>query len=559
MRLHICAGYLTITAGLVHGVLHAYNWVIVKNLTRDDIFPARQCFKKAYDEVCYNKFVNLIGVINGLCFLVTGIAAMWWVRRNHYRVFYWIHVTVACILLFTLAMHYNQMIFWMSPSILYYCGHSIPVAIESLYKWWCGGVRVSKVVFIPNSRGCVEITIPRCDYSNSMWNNAEIENAVGKYVKLSVPRIHRKSHPFSIFYNPNYPDHIKILFKPIGKFSTSLPKQLGELANSPEDSISRVFPKVLVNGIFVSGYQWEQVMRHDNVVIVAGGVGLNPYISLLAHLSKLRYDSSVSSEETDADDATTTTTKTKHVELHWACRDVGLIDHITETYLKLCDNEIGSSDWNFCSMSIHIYHTGASASTVDDIVGNAYCPEPKEEGTYERPVSLYEGRKMNVQDNILSAVTFSAIAFGGYGFTRYCFFNIQEKGVVHTRAICVFGILLGSIVLSLGALVAVKVYRVYFLKVDKENSSLRDRIESTIPEELDNITSIMSHTQGRPDLSTIIKDAFGRCEDDDKDNDIVIFTCGPSTMMDAVTNAARKEKQRCGCVQARVYREVFEM
>jgi hypothetical protein len=29
--------------------------------------------------------------------------------------------------------------------------------------------------------------------------------------------------------------------------------------------------------------------------------------------------------------------------------------------------------------------------------------------------------------------------------------------------------------------------------------------------------------------------------------------------MDAVTNAARKEKQRCGCVQARVYREVFEM
>ena len=281
VKMHIYAGYIALVGGILHGLYYIWIWIEVDGYTSlDDVFPllytvssgsssnigdgssnsnrnmhqghdhdasheasSSTCYVKDYNKQCHIKFVNLTGIINGISFILLSITSLWYIRRHYYLLFYVAHIVLSTMLLFTLVLHYNKMIWYIGPSILCYIGCNVPVYIEGLYKslgvGGGGGVCVSKVCCIPESRGCVELTIVRNndDSGSSGGGDDSDDDFIGKYVRLTVPEISSKSHPFTAFCDPNHHQqqrHLKILFRPIGKFTTQLSKRLELLVTSPE-------------------------------------------------------------------------------------------------------------------------------------------------------------------------------------------------------------------------------------------------------------------------------------------------------------------------------------
>ena len=75
----------------------------------------------------------------------------------------------------------------------------------------------------------------------------------------------------------------------------------------------------------------------------------------------------------------------------------------------------------------------------------------------------------------------------------------------------------------------------------------------------------ISHSQGRPNLETIIKSAFESVRDEE--TDIAVFMCGPSQLTAAVSRAINYEEESGRCFASTssheprvyVYQEMFEL
>eukprot|EP00985_Skeletonema_marinoi_P018619 scaffold10420_cov103-Skeletonema_marinoi.AAC.1 len=453
VRIHIYAGTCAIVAGVAHGLYYTWIWIVMDEYTYRDIFPGAECFQKGYDKHCHTKFVNLLGIFNGVGFVIIGCTALWWVRRHYFNVFYYVHIVLAIALLFGLVMHYNKMIWFIAPSLLSYVASNVPVAFESLYKWSKGGVGISKVVCIPDSRGCVELTISitRNDYSGEEARGGceqqQRQRAIGKYVRLTVPEISPKSHPFTAFCDPRHPQDVKILFRPIGAFTTQLSKRLQSLVTSPEltpseltvSNDTRQCPKMLVNGVSTSSDLLGQAMKHDIIVIVAGGVGIVPYISLLAALQDIDVEQQLNGGEQHH------IQKTRHIHVHWVARDEGLIRYIVENYFSL--HRQGANDSN-SAIKISVHHTNEQTSSMSSSSNSdesdtltEFVAPPETARSLASPTSLYEESKRSLLHNVIPASVFASIVFGGLWIVNYCYENIQDKHVIETRPVSVIGII----------------------------------------------------------------------------------------------------------------------
>jgi len=461
VRLHICAGCIVLFGGMVHGLYYTYIWIMIKEYSYRDVFPMEECWsglwEREYDKECHSKLVNLLGIVSGISLLVLGTSSLYWVRRRYYRLFYSLHIVISIILLFGLVMHYNKMIWYMSPSLLYYLGQNVPICVESVFKWWrsrrradngggVGGIRVEKVVCIPDSGGCVELSFSlnnSQEMEESIEEEAATEDAkggaatdqqlnnefqsfydtIGKYIQLHIPKLSTQSHPFTIFTHPNHPSKTNILFRPCGSFTTTLSKQLKALILLPEPTPSELIenhhlfqtnsthqcaPKMMLNGIRNgTSDMFEKALGHDKVVIVAGGVGIVSYLSLI-HALRLQavmmmmmsaledgtnndndgvaYDESMTSHEAynnseeDLEEngtntipngrtataaaaaATASPHTTKRIDIHWMSRDEGLIQHVVQNYLvPFCSHHEGNT--NPISIRIMVHHTSPPSSS----------------------------------------------------------------------------------------------------------------------------------------------------------------------------------------------------
>ena len=619
VRMHIYAGTCAIAAGMAHGLYYTWIWIAVDGYSYHDVFPGSECFQKDYDKGCHSKFVNLLGIINGVGFVILGCTALWWVRRHYYNIFYYVHIVLAIILLFGLVMHYNKMIWFIAPSLLSYMASNVPLAFESLYKWSKGGVGITKVVCIPDSRGCVELTIAtaRNECSNGgLEQQQQQQRAIGKYIRLTVPEISSKSHPFTAFCDPLHPQDMKILFRPIGAFTMQLSKRLETLVTSPEltpseltvSNDTRQCPKMLVNGVSTSSDLLEQALKHDNIVVVAGGVGIVPYISLLSELHNINLEQFKNGGEQSH------IQKTRRIQVHWISRDEGLIKYIVENYFSLYCQDGGDSN---LTITINVHHTTneqrSSIASSDDYDESDTLTEfvvPLETArSLSSPTSLYEGSKRSLLQNIVPTLVFASIVSGGLWIVTYCYDNIQEKHVIETRPVSVIGIIVWSIVISIGSLALVKVTEtltrvVAYSKLesneceDEENgiecgvvssrdatghfsiddtSTEDDEINEYETQQLESTSgkkkgghhgledAVISHLQGRPDFEPIIKTTFESARDEE--TDIAVFMCGPSQLTAAVSRAVNFEEESGRCFastlsrepRAYVYQEMFEL
>lgn len=552
VRLHIWAGCIAIFGGLVHGLYYVWIWIFLKEETLEKIFPllSGDCWVRGYGSSCHTRFVNLSGILCGISFILLGLTSIWWVRRNFYRLFYFAHATFSIILLLGLTMHYNKMILYLAPSLLYYMASNVPVCLEAMKKWYHGGNAISKVIHIPASGGCVEVSLQIPTLHDA---------PTGKYVRLSVPEISFKSHPFTVFSHPDHPGDGKVIFRTFGAFTSQLSHKLANRCDRPE----RQFPKVLVNGLHAGTNQLEQALQHDNIIIVAGGVGIVAYISLLASLLS-QLHSTTSRGDVELGDARTKRSdlkKHKFVDVHWACRDEGLIKHILNAYMTPLQRR-AESDISPLEITFTVHHTSRDQMQEEQLC-NASLSESIFVESVAPPVPpAFRGHK-KLLHNLVPTFTFAAIAWGGLWIINYCYDNVQSKHVMETRPVAVGALILWSLAASMVSIFAVSMSstvrsKFLYTKVgttmmeiecpeivsgcsDEEFAAPsakvtlpKDSTKAVEETESVNETVCIHHSKGRPDFALIIQGALNERVNNGSSNDIGIFTCGPSSLVNSL-------------------------
>jgi Ferric reductase NAD binding domain len=138
------------------------------------------------------------------------------------------------------------------------------------------------------------------------------------------------------------------MFRPAGRFTQSLAERLSDKSHKKPVTF-------LVDGFYRGADRCEQAFQHDCVTLVAGGVAITPYLSLLPAL--LRQLAALSPAQA----------KTRTVVLHWAVREPGLSTFIAEQYLR----RILDGPARACpdvTVKVKVYVSGKAASSDGGVV-----------------------------------------------------------------------------------------------------------------------------------------------------------------------------------------------
>ena len=304
-----------------------------------------------HHEVCgYGYWRNFTGVVSCLALILLCITSLSKIRRWSYRLFYATHVVLGWTMLIFALLHWGPAGLYMMPSIIYYLACTMPVVIQSFANFFIdGGVKLSKTTFIRNSNKCVEMIFPKSHAAHLM------ETAYsGPYVRICVPELSLMWHPFTVASSFDDPSKLKLLFRVYGPFTNKLYNRL-EMCENAEDEKLRLPPTILIDGYYGSQDWASQAMKHDSVLMVAGGIGITPFLSMIATLH------AAISNCSQTFDKNKHKVTTKYVAFHWFCRDEGLIRHVLQHHLRFmikkdCDDVIDIS-LQGCVFDINIHYT----------------------------------------------------------------------------------------------------------------------------------------------------------------------------------------------------------
>ena len=513
-------------------------------------------------------------------------------------------------------VHYNKMILYLCPAMLYYVASSFP---NMMNQWKSyrrdSGVRILSITEIPccpstdgKAGTCIGLDLEATDECLRQYSP-------GQYVKICVPEISLMSYPFTI--NACGENRMRIIFRVTGPFTKAFSQRLLKSVETadlfPEEQPCA--PTFLVDGFYGSQHRINQVLDHDAAIIIAGGIGITPYLSLLMNWRTIINGSEESSFQT------------RDVQLHWICRDTSLIEYVTKNYFDpLLKGMPLEGALNFC---IVIHKTGCGASNSSPVTGSVNYIEgsTNTEKRYQnegsilgmvrtspvrsfgapmKPASFCAGTKESVMANLPYFLTFSCIAWFGLWFILYAYYNIQSNDEVWSRAISVV------VLLAIGVFASIIVdipqignfsdhanrirntwrrTRLYSLDTNSSPEAFesftsggvtcgrslpiiqpnasgvgneKDKIPSSSYDLNESVQSIppkacthVLQSAGRPSAHMLLKSL-------DVAKQPAVFICGPKSLTKDVRDAALRRdemrKQQClDCISPSFYEEQFEL
>lgn len=622
VRLHVVSGCVAMGGSAAHGLYYVWRW-IHKGRTVWEVLPPAECWAAGYGVDCYDRFVNLTGLLCATAMSALGAASLNAVRRRRYGLFYAVHAATSVALLLGLVMHYRKMIWYLAPGLLCYLGTAAPALAERLdRRHFKRGVRCEGVVLVPDSGGCVDIAV------GCPPPGLTARDAAGKYAHLTVPEVSPMGHPFTVVPSADG-RAVRFLFRPAGPFTRALSGRLGRLVRGEGGARGRRCPMMLVDGLRRTGRDMVgDALGHGRVLVVCGGVGVTPYLSLIRALREVeRGDASEDQggraaagggdpdddghvedgEGSDGGAVGVCPGTTTRVDVHWMCREAGLADHVVRNYL----DDDGGGDYAprarrpgpprvTIDITVHLTSPPGTGPADDPFDCDEEDAAPRSWPPPDRPAppspgrasprSPYELGRPTLSSNAVPALTSAAIGLGGLGVVSFCASRVQSKHVAETRLVAVVGLAALSAFVSFASLSAAKIaglllrpsgrYSAVGPGGDDGNVELAragagthagmgERDDDVVPSRGGGAparrAATANRSRGRPDVGAIVRDAIAADADGGGrgDSTVGIFVCGPRALGDAVAGAVRDADGRAPCPslpgRVAVYRESFEM
>lgn len=494
VRLHIWAGRIFIVAVLIHGSMHMMRWtVLAQEPLMGMLFPPALCWtldrtqytSKASQPVCidddtdctcYDIFRNLTGFLSGVAIVVILVTSLHPVRRQFYKLFYVSHIIAAPLAIIFLVLHWNRSIVFIAPSLIYYTASSFPVLVETYWTQQPStnnnnsmkGVKVASVELIPSTTTnsskkaggqYISLTVEATEVASQRFRP-------GYYIQLLAPEVSSISHPFTVNLVPGKSHQLRIIWKVSGEFTSKLSQRIQQALSGSTDDCADTFPKNTMTAntvvhnkmpiMHVHGYlgipnRVAEVLKHDVAIMIAGGIGITPYLTLIHHVHGI-----LSNATTGGAFAT------KRIVLLWLCRDASLVEYVRREYLEpLLQQARDQNDKNHAGFKIKfiIYHTGSENLTqcrtfTDNDEENvlatrknatksmAMYPTNSNDSNKEDVMSLgvpfspsrfSTGSSSSVRANILCFLAFSGIAWMGFTSTWWLYKYGQVKEEVASR------------------------------------------------------------------------------------------------------------------------------
>lgn len=579
LRIHIWFGHMAFVFMLIHGTMLLPVWFFYEPYPiYEQIIPDSKCWtwtwaNKNRNDIqpqCGHVHTNLSGVIAAVFFVLLWGSSLNWVRRTNYRFFYIMHVTFGTLALLGTILHMYWFVIYFIPSITYYLASTTPTLVQAVASRFRGGVKIRKVVLVQDSGGCVEVQIKAHETAHAVLDREPCQ-----FIKLCVPEISLIWHPFDVFKSYSVDgtpdDTVRFLFRPVGPFTKELAKRL-------TSDVER--PVTLIDGFYLGADKSELAMQHDCVTMVAGGVAISPYLTLIPALLNR-----IAKAEKSGDSV-----KTKSIVLHWVCREPGLCRYYVENYLSIIIKRARVLNLD-STLAIYVYLTGGEKAVADSSETTTAAELSKssieaptmdesndsrdyvitvDENSAGHPLELARmlPRRYSMAFwNIPFFVFFSGVTFFGFCYlfsktpeNARSYYDLSKMTWIVLYAVLMyigFGILSEACVLGLRKYwpqPAPGMFEVVATRGKTNEMSDSDNGDSFCVQDGSfpsaNVTLIYRH--GRPNSDQIFEDARAAAEPG-------IFMCGPVALTQMVKSEASKENSYLGLTRYCLYDEPYEM
>ena len=599
LSLHQTAGRFVVLASLFHGGGHVYRWTgIAGEGLGTMIFPPRPCWnaigKDDDDDVdfeptcrsedtdctCYDLFKNLAGIIAGVGLILIGVSSLAPVRRSMYWLFYRIHILAGPLVFVAVVVHWNRSILYLIGGMLYYWTMYVMTVAEdwlprSLSR--SEGVALLAAERITASPHDGAATASSSSSFVSLTFQADAVTVARyqptQYVKLKIPAISSLAHPFSINRVPQEPQKLRLVIRENGAFTKQLAQYCGKNSGTgscaPPASLSfPTPPAIFLDGFYGTDTRLSDVLQHDVVVMIAGGIGITTYLTLLKDTLQ------IAQAQPDR--------RVRKILLHWICREGHLIDYIRREYFDDLSNFVESIDSIHLGITVnntgprrecagHLDEENAEFDTNDD---NEDKVEPSASlGNPFRHSRYMIGTGSSCLENSPVFFAFLLMTVIGLSGTWYCYAALQSSEDLFSRFwVILFLSLIGAtlgIVLNLVFVSCCKrleMTEAQFTPIRSDDGVEMETILST------NNASISAGGIQREELRTFsFKEEFGRPSIHTILNPLeeskypAVFSCGPDRLMSEVRDKTlgrcriRLQRWVCGEPSISLYEEAFEM
>ena len=206
-------------------------------------------------------FQNFTGVVAGSAFLMLMLSAMEWIRRQHYQTFIRCHIVFALLGFYSLFFHFKYgKLDVMAPFML-------ALLVDYAIRGWLlfrSDATIARRTQIGDSLVVLEVTAPAVQARH---------HEAGQYCFVRLPHS-LQWHPITIASAPGA-EKMMFVVKGLGDWS-------GQMLGEAGEALLPAGAAVGLDGPY--GRLSVQLARHTSVVLIAGGVGVTPMLSVLAGL-----------------------------------------------------------------------------------------------------------------------------------------------------------------------------------------------------------------------------------------------------------------------------------
>lgn len=572
-------------------------WSLKSDRPRRDVLKSMTAFDLGNS--CLIRVINWTGTMTALALVLIVALSANWIRRRYYAFFLQSHIVLSWLFLVLLVVHLQNLVLYVLPPLLYYWACTSLTLVELIATWFSGGHKAQHCRFLEDANGCYELCM-ETDISRIHCSTV----ARPRFVRILCPSISLTSHPFTVIDDntletrtvedaqDNRTSSLRILIRPLGSFT----KELAHRLNKSQP------PILLLDGLY-GGEDWvSECLLRENVLLVAGGVGISPFLSVLPCL--------YTTVETGGTPALPVTV-TRRVVLHWSCREHGLIRHVISNYFEpltqckmkrqndqatfsvtldggnlslLPEMSLESASSPRCIFEIHIHNTSQGAASVDVIeaqrILNWTCPSEDDVRYFESTSSTHShpkpfsppilGADHCTQGNLIRGLvpTFLFVVTFGVGILAEEYHAKNDaKSSEWVRLLYLLGVIAFVVFIFIGATCLSKLQLHFGLMkwravpssdVVTSNREIakreKDRSEAQninqLPFEFEGVSTLMSirQSRGRPRASEMCSFL-----ESDSNEAAAIFMCGPVEMMASIK---RELKYKANCS---IFEEKYEL